>query len=166
MLRLFSFYLGHICRHFYGNVWSYFNTFLGGSASFVSSDRPPLEVNTTGIMCLFRIRTECYLLTAHRFTLTGSQFVSNGKWHRSRCPSAHGQASGVSASTNWNRLIKRHGCVYCLCVEKPTRVNWALEELRWSVRTGERVETCPLERALRPPASFWSLSDLLWAAVS
>lgn len=63
---------------------------------------------------------------------------------------------------NKTRLIKHHSCVYYLCEEKPTRVNWALEDPSWSVRTEEQAKSCPLERAIRPPASFWSLSDLLW----
>lgn len=34
----------------------YFNKFLGGPAIFVSSNRPPLEVNKTWIICLFRLK--------------------------------------------------------------------------------------------------------------
>lgn len=105
----------------------------------------------------------CYLLTTHRFTLTRSQFASNGKWHCSRCPNAHGQASGLPAFYKLKQADKTSRCVYCLCVEKPTRVNWALKELGWSVRAEEQAESCPLERAHRPA---FQVLIFIWPSVS
>lgn len=78
----------------------------------------------------------CYLLTVYRFTLTRSQFASNGKWRGSRCPNAHGQASGVSASTNWNRLIKRHAV--CIVYVWRSQQGWTGPWRSWDDRSGLR----------------------------